>query len=550
MSYPTVIRWPKNRSRTFLRKLGRPDNSKTLFLLQGPVGPFFKHLSRAASAAGFNPVKINFNGADWFFSRKVPRINFTGDPDTWAAWFEHLTDFCKPAGIVVMGDVRPLHRAAIEIARARNIPVFCFEEGYIRPDFVTLEEGGVNAFSPVRSFINDLARREEFLATAPVVSGEHKVFGGNPFLNMAGFAILYFWAMSLGRPFYRKYRHHRQRPLVTEFFLWTRALTLKISRFWGNRKTNRHLIEKFDKRFFVVALQVSDDVQLTVHGRGWSNERTISLTIASFAQFADPADRLVIKGHPQDRGHTLHRSYVRRVAEIAGCEGRVDYVDDGSIGHLLSHSKGLLTINSTAGVSALFHGVPLMAFGDGLYSDPDLVTFADSAEALDRFWCEARPADPTLVAAFLGHIRHGSLVNGSFYQPSARRFTAQKAMEKIAARLNGNASRIAPAAEAEPATIAVLRPDTDSAASGTIPAQAAVRQQGRNKTDTFAQQNRVYRPAGAETSAKMVPRRELERGIQIVFPSQGWPVWPAASTGAAIAAADNCAKRHGAKGTA
>lgn len=435
MSRPNVISWPKSNARVMLRKLARPENSKTLFLLQGPVGPFFKTMSRAASEAGFTPVKINFNGADWLFSSEVPHINFTGDPESWPAWFEHLTDFCKPAGILLMGDVRPLHRAAVKIARARNIPVFCFEEGYIRPDFVTLEEGGVNAFSPIRTHVNDPARRQDFLESAPKDLPEHQKFRGNPFLSMAWFAFIYFCAMGLSRPFFRRYKHHRQRPVVTEFFLWMRSFHLKLWRWWANWATNKRLVQEFDRRFFVVALQVTDDLQLTVHGRGWNNEQTISRTITSFAQYADPADRLVIKGHPQDRGHTLHKSYVRRVAEMAGCADRVDYIDDGSIGHLLSHSKGLLTINSTAGISALFHGVPLMAFGDALYSCPDLSTFAKNPKAIDRFWTEAKTGDPALVQAFLGRIRRDALVNGSFYQPHVRRLTALKAMGKIQAQL-------------------------------------------------------------------------------------------------------------------
>ncbi|WP_440130950.1 capsular polysaccharide export protein, LipB/KpsS family, partial [Escherichia coli] len=39
------------------------------------------------------------------------------------------------------------HRVAHHICAKKNIPFWVFEEGYLRPDFVTLEPGGVNAFS-------------------------------------------------------------------------------------------------------------------------------------------------------------------------------------------------------------------------------------------------------------------------------------------------------------------------------------------------------------------------------------------------------------------
>ena len=38
-------------------------------------------------------------------------------------------------------------RGAIAVARRLRVAVYVFEEGYLRPDYVTLEPGGVNAAS-------------------------------------------------------------------------------------------------------------------------------------------------------------------------------------------------------------------------------------------------------------------------------------------------------------------------------------------------------------------------------------------------------------------
>lgn len=48
---------------------------------------------------------------------------------------------------LAFGDWRPLHREAILVAKLRNIRVWAFEEGYLRPHYITMEEGGVNGNS-------------------------------------------------------------------------------------------------------------------------------------------------------------------------------------------------------------------------------------------------------------------------------------------------------------------------------------------------------------------------------------------------------------------
>ena len=49
--------------------------------------------------------------------------------------------------VFLFGDCRPIHRAAHDVATAMGIDVGVFEEGYLRPDFITLERHGVNGNS-------------------------------------------------------------------------------------------------------------------------------------------------------------------------------------------------------------------------------------------------------------------------------------------------------------------------------------------------------------------------------------------------------------------
>ena len=49
--------------------------------------------------------------------------------------------------ILCFGDCRPLHKEAKRWAKSKGIRFLAFEEGYLRPQFITVEEDGVNAYS-------------------------------------------------------------------------------------------------------------------------------------------------------------------------------------------------------------------------------------------------------------------------------------------------------------------------------------------------------------------------------------------------------------------
>ena len=46
------------------------------------------------------------------------------------------------SGVVLLGEQRPHHAAAIAAAKARGIPVYAVEMGYLRPDWIRLERSG------------------------------------------------------------------------------------------------------------------------------------------------------------------------------------------------------------------------------------------------------------------------------------------------------------------------------------------------------------------------------------------------------------------------
>ena len=112
---------------------------RNVLLLQGPVGPFFKKLATDLEKQGHNVVKVNLNGGDWFFYHGSNVLNFRDDTAVWPFWIESVMVGRQIDRIYLFGDCRSYHRQAITIARRLNIDVFVFEEGYIRPNYITLE---------------------------------------------------------------------------------------------------------------------------------------------------------------------------------------------------------------------------------------------------------------------------------------------------------------------------------------------------------------------------------------------------------------------------
>lgn len=418
-----------------------PGSRPLVLLLQGPVGPFFDTLAKVLAAKGFDTLKVNFNGGDWLFSHGKGTLNFCGTTSVWADWLQTFIQRGAPLVIVLFGDRRPYHRTAIDIAERLGVPILCFEEGYARPHFISCEWGGNNALSPLRSGGPSSSAPDEPIEPMELVKG-------NLFRSMAFDAVAYYLSKALGAPFFFGNEHHRDRGILSETVLWARNLCRKLRHYPENNSLAIDLIENLESRYFVVALQVHDDLQLLWHGRGWTMERLITETIRSFARCAEPTHHLVFKIHPMDRGHKSYRPFVRQLALLSTCEDRVHVLDDGSIGLMIRHSLGLITVNSTSGLLALNHGKPLLALGDALYGAEGLAippeSDALSATAIDRFWQSPAAPQREQVQQFVERMYRQSLINGSFYLRAYLEGTAERVAQRIRSQRPSVASQTVP----------------------------------------------------------------------------------------------------------
>jgi capsular polysaccharide export protein len=98
--------------------------------------------------AGAEVWRVGFNAGDRAFSFGDRNfIPFTGAPSDWPAKFIDLVQEHQITDIVLYGDVRPIHATAVAAALELGLTIHVFEEGYMRPYWVTYERGGTNGNS-------------------------------------------------------------------------------------------------------------------------------------------------------------------------------------------------------------------------------------------------------------------------------------------------------------------------------------------------------------------------------------------------------------------
>jgi capsular polysaccharide export protein len=377
---------------------------KRVLLLQGPVGPFFRRFADLITGMGAQTFKVNFNGGDCLFYPAA--ISFRGSLDTWPAFLEPLLERLRIDIVVLFGDCRSIHRVAQEVAKRRGIEVRVFEEGYVRPNFITFELDGVNGRSRI-------PRSSEFFRALPsqAIPPERSV--GGTFWHTALWAGLYYCAAAALSPRFRRYRHHR--PLtLSELFPWLRSGWRKLAYGVTERRRIVELTGPLSKRFFLVPLQISRDSQVLRYSEFASVTNFVRHVAESFAAHAPADTTLVIKHHPLDRGYYDYRPLLRGLELELGLTGRLLYIHDQHLPTLFDHMCGAVVINSTVGFSALSHGAPVKTCGRAIY-DLEGLTYQGS---LNEFWHGAasfRP-DAELLRRFRTFVIDDTQLNGSFYK--------------------------------------------------------------------------------------------------------------------------------------
>ncbi len=169
----------------------RTTLQKQRFLfLQGVCSPFFPRLADALRAHGHDVRKVNFTVGDRMYWRRGNAVSYRGPMDALPDFYKQQFEAHGTTDIVLFGDCRPVHRPAIELAKALNLRVHVFEEGYFRPFWITLEQGGVNGHSSLPGTLTGIVNKR---STSRISGMERRS------RRLSGSGLRMTWGITFGR---------------------------------------------------------------------------------------------------------------------------------------------------------------------------------------------------------------------------------------------------------------------------------------------------------------------------------------------------------------
>lgn len=387
-------------------------SSQRILLLQGPIGPFFKDFADwLVNTQEKYVYKFNFNSGDkYYFSSTLENQFIIDYCDSLENFESYLYNFCQQYqidAVVCFGDTRPYHRIAKTVTKQLQRSFWVFEEGYFRPHYITLEKEGVNAFSLLPRdksfFLEQLPYLKEPKQPLPVAKG---------FFPMTRLATCYYIVACYSQKYYPLYQHHRIYNLRYYIKLWAISGIKRAWYYWKDRSFAKQVEQQKFGDFYLVPLQVYDDSQVKIHCDFDSVEQFLIYVLDSFVKDAPSHLTLIVKHHPMDRGFISYQPIIDRYLQrYPQLHNRLFYILDVPMPVLLRYGKGMVTLNSTSGLSALIHNMPVITLGRANYNIPGITHQGTLAE----FW--HNPQQPDQKAFHAYHLYHlnKTQINGSFY---------------------------------------------------------------------------------------------------------------------------------------
>lgn len=395
--------------------------------LQGPHGPFFRELGLTLAQLGHGVIRVNLCGGDVVDWPRPHARCYRGRSVGWSRWIARLMDGERITDLLVFGDWRPLHREAILLARLRGIRVWAFEEGYLRPHYITMEEDGVNGHSSLpktpedlRALLAAMGPREEAAAPCPVP---------NPLSARMKLAVPYAVGQAFLWPVFPWFQTHRPQPVWMEAAGWLLRLLSDVGRRRASVRATRR-VYRSHCRYFLFPLQLDSDSQVRRYSPFSGMKEAIAYVLTSFARSAPKDAHLVVRNHPLDNGLIDYRRFIAHFSAACGVAERVHFVETGNARLMLDKSVGVVVLNSTIGLSALRRGCPVYCVGTSIYAMRGLASSPDRQE-LGAFWNAPLPPDPDMLRDFIEAVQRRTLINGAFYTEEGIRLAIQGILPRI-----------------------------------------------------------------------------------------------------------------------
>lgn len=401
-------------------------DARVFLFLQGPHGPFFHRLGAMLRRAGATVWRVGFNSGDrafWFHTKSY--IPFVDPVDQWPATFEQICQDKGVTDIVLYGDTRGIHAKAVAAAQARGIEVHVFEEGYMRPYWVTYERGGSNGHSRLMEM--SVTQMQAALAQSdmepPLPPGHWGDMRQHIF-----YGALYHWFVMFTNWDYRNFRPHRSLPVTREFTLYLRRLLLMPFQALDRMQATLR-IRYGGFPYHLALLQLEHDSSFQMHSPFKTMSDFLEVVIEGFVKGAPRHHHLVFKAHPLEDGRVPLRRDVRRLARKYGVGDRVHYVRGGKLARLLNDARTSVTVNSTAAQQVLWRGIPLKVFGRAVFAKPEFV----STQGLPEFFSAPTRPDNRAYKDYRRYLLETSQLPGGFYSARGRRQLLRQVVDMMLA---------------------------------------------------------------------------------------------------------------------
>jgi len=419
-SLVVLLATPEPLQSELARRLAGPTGISDLagrrfLIITAPFGPFGSVLAARLEAGGARVNRILLNAGDELYWRRPGGLRFKQPAKAWEAHFLSLVS--SYSDIVIFGEGGPYNQAAIRNASSYAARLWVLENGYFRPDWITIERNGVNASS-------NLPRdRSGYDAPAPEIPEVRPVGRILPYhvLNIT----LHHLIQLPGRWKYPRFvAPYTQAPWLQCAGHIRRYFSLA---FQSPSRVDADRIAAGGP-FFIICLQRDGDAQLLRYSAYPDNAAFLAEVMSSFASHAPPEARLVVKNHPLDPGLTDLGQITRGLAVERGLSERVEFIDGGNMAQLCRLSRGMVVNNSSAALSALGFRTPVKVLGKAFFDFEGLT----DQKPLDRFWSEPQTPDSALFTRFRAHVISHCQINGSYHEPRMMETTAKLVAERFA----------------------------------------------------------------------------------------------------------------------
>lgn len=351
--------------------------------------------------------KVFFCAADLVYKIRGIKTHLYREPlADFDGWLREVVRTEKYETFFLYNHYRPYNQIAWSMAEELNLGCFVFEMGLIRPYCVTVFSRNSQPLPTLANAWGRLLAGGDPPESGTMPPALRQVSGAAKMFTMCANFIF----SRLAAPLFPNFVDQQEMKLWGHFkhgviYLWRFFVRSRDS------EMNAVFSGELSGKYYAVPLQVHRDTQVTKCSNFRSIEEFIDHVVRSFERHAPAGSKLVFKDHPIDRGYKDYTDQIVKLDHRLG-GGRILYVDRVYLPTLLAHSRGVVNINSSVGISGLIHHAPVITLGTAAYNLPELTYQGD----LDSFWTAAEKPKPKLVKQFIDLLLSTSQGRGALSQ--------------------------------------------------------------------------------------------------------------------------------------